>query len=603
MAITTVRSLAARRRLCNIRGEIQLAPGQLGLLYWHIESHDMKKKLEGKSKHHLFCCIAALAISLLASSAAGQSVMQLMPPVQEVRVQRGRTEHFTVSILNTGDQDVPSKFTVYDMDITVDGRPFIADSGYARGCGQWITLEPSDVIIKGHETMVLHGSIQAPRDTEGGYYAAIKGTFVGTSISLDTERANIEGSQIGVESQAMVVVLVTVPSSRCKPIIIPDTLFVFPSGQGTSGGSTGRLNFNTDKGWQVVMPVRNDGNIHTRIAGQVSFYSESGTPIESAPLQAGKGYLLPGRTRNLEANGKNVLADGYYMMRIALQTTEGSGMSRSFPFAVYKGETYPGATTEELSGLIRASSPGFLLKDPLIQRTITPGGSSYLVTQMTNTVGETLMVIPRKMEWNVNETGQPVLGNDTKLQPRSCTSWIEFEEDEIVLLPGKRKSVKFKIHSPEDIAGAYYSAIVFDTDRSRPELPAEFMAPRTQLIAVTTAKELSYEVAIDTISVKKERAKDITLYRFFFTVRNTGNVHCFTKGSMSFEKGDARGVYKRVGETHDFGDAQTHILPGGARRFEIDVPNMESGQYRIILATNYNFDTQPFVKYQTVSIK
>ena len=533
------------------------------------------------------------------------AVMKLIPPIQEIEVQRGHTGTFTVTVINSGDDDVPSKFSAHDLDITIDGLPFIADGAYERGCSEWIQLEPASHTIKAQESLQLQGTITVPRSAEGGYYALIRGTFVTVSIPISGEDVKIKDSHIGIESKAVVALLLTVPSSRNKHVLVPDTLFVYPRGEEKQSGVGGTLDFRsgTKKGWKVVMPVRNDGNIHTRVSGQVSIWNESGTRLGSAPFQAGRGYVLPGKTRNLTATGEKELADGYYMLRITLQKSERTSMSNSFAFAVYEGEVYPGAITDEIAELIKASSPGFSLREPFKQQKITPGGTTYLAIQMRNTVRDTLTLIPRKVEWNLSPLGQPTLGNDNSIQPRSCTPWVEFAESKIVLPPGRSKSFRLKVNSPKEVSGEYYSAIVFDPDKPRPDLPAEFMTGRTQLIAVTTPKGLDYGIEVDSIRVKKESAPDLTLHRFLFRVRNTGNAHCFATGSMSLEREAAKGVYTRGGKAQDFGDRETFVLPGGQRTFEIDIPNMEKGQYRASLAVYYNEDTEPILKYQRFKIR
>lgn len=180
-------------------------------------------------------------------------------------------------------------------------------------------LDPEESIIKPHESLTLTGIISVPKNAEGGYYAAIKGSFVTFDIPLDAEKVDIKGSAISLLSEALVVVLFTVPSSRNRPVLRPDTLLVYPSGEENPG-----INFGSKstKGWRVVLPVRNEGNVHTRASGQVSIWSESGARLGAAPLEAGKGYVLPDRVRNFTAEGDNVLSDGYYMIRLSLQTSE-----------------------------------------------------------------------------------------------------------------------------------------------------------------------------------------------------------------------------------------------------------------------------------------
>ena len=526
------------------------------------------------------------------------AVMQLIPPIQDVNIQRGQKDTFTITVRNVGDEDVPSSFIAYNMDISTDGAPMIADSTYERGFGNWIVLDPAQVTIKANEGITLIGTVTVPRDAEGGYYALIRGGFTTITIPLGAEKTNNKGSGIELQSQAMVAVLLTVPSSRNKAVIYPDTLELYPKGEG------GNVSFETTgkKGWKATLPVRNDGNIHTQVSGYLSFWSESGTRIESAALTGGRGYVLPGKVRNFYANGENVLSDGYYMVRIALQTSDNRRMSNSYPFAIYEGEVYPGAVTDQLAELIRASSAGFVLEEPFLQKTVTPSGSTYLAVQLRNTRSDTLTLFPRKMEWKLDPVGIPVLGVEPGFQPRSCASWMEFPDEKMQILPGGSGSYKVKVSAPADISGEYYAAVIFDPDRPRPDTPSEFLEPRTQLLALSSPKNLNYQIAVDTVTMKKESTKDLTLFRFYFTVRNEGNMHCFAYGDLSFEKQVAEGIYDRFGKAVAFGDRQAFLLPGGERRFEIDIPNIEKGKYRLILATNYKEETQPVVKYQRFTV-
>jgi hypothetical protein len=107
---------------------------------------------------------------------------------------------------------------------------------------------------------------------------------------------------------------------------------------------------------------------------------------------------------------------------------------------------------------------------------------------------------------------------------------------------------------------------------------------------------------VSDITIKTETSPDLTLYRFGFKVKNTGNIHCFATGNLGLEWEAAEGVYKSVGLPKEFGGSQAYILPGGARTFGIDIPDLRPGKYRIILATNYKRETQPIVKYQIFTV-
>jgi hypothetical protein len=531
--------------------------------------------------------------------------MQLMPPIQEIEVHRGKMGTFTVMVHNDGDEDVSSSFSAHGLDMTIDGQTIIADTAYVHGCGNWITLEPEEFVIKAHETLTLKGKVTVPKNAEGGYYALVRGSFAGITIPLSAEAANIRGSQIALQSQAMVAVLLTIPSSRNRPQIAPDTLLIYPRGEDNESREPAEVDFARagTGGWTVVMPLRNEGNIHARVSGRVSILSESGSLLESADFWAGRGYVLPGKVRNLRAHGKNALQDGYYLIRAQLQVSGSPIKSNCFPFAIYKGEVYPGAATEDLMKLLRATSPGFSLKRFFIQRTISPGGSSFITIPLVSTSDDTVILTPRKMDWSMGTSGQLTLGNSPDFQPRSCSPWIEFLEDTIIVVPKKNTALRLRAAIPKGIEGEYYSAIVFDHEEARSDLPVEFMLPRTQLLSLVTNKNAVSQIELDSVSVSKETTKDFTLHRFVFTVSNTGNIHCFVTGTLSLEEEASKGIYKPAGNPQNFGDRETYLLPGAVRKFEVDVPLIEPAQYRLILSVNYSEETQPVMRYQRIKIR
>ena len=510
--------------------------------------------------------------------------MQLIPAMQELKVQRGTKADFTITVRNVGDSDEPSRFDVYDMNMTIDGVPAIADSSYSYGCSEWITLDPTNLLIKAGQSLTIHGTIQVPKQAEGGYYAMIKGTFSGSTIPLKTDKLRAGGSSLTIESSAAVVLMVTVPSLKNRAIIVPESLMVFPKAINVSDPNFFSA---TNKGWQAILPVRNDGNIHVQVSGMASLWTENGLHIESAEIKAGRGFVLPGSVRNFIATGQNALSDGYYLMRIALNTSDRRAMANIYPFAVYKSEVQVNAQSEKLSELIKATAPGFSLHEPFIAKKVTPGGSTYLSIQLISSRPDTFLLYPRKVEWDIDETGSLVLGNALTMNSRSCSSWIEFTDSPLRITPGKSSSAKFKINIPPGISGEYYAAVVLDPDGPRPDLPKDFLVGRTQLIALSSVKGTTESVSIDSIKYIKQKRDNIALHSFFVTVRNSGNAHCFAKGLLSFEKAVGSDLYKTTGRAIEFGDTQSIILPGGRRVFEIIVPDLDKGKFRVYAGVTF----------------
>ncbi len=548
--------------------------------------------------HRALVCFLVLLLLLLPSAA--QAVVQLIPPVQEVSAQRGRTTTFTITVRNIGDEDVPCTFEAFDMDISEEGLPYISEEGWQRGAGDWITLTVTDTVLPAHGSFELTGDVAIPRDAEGGYYAIVRGDFAGGMIPLEDPKNKLRDSGLQLQSQAMVVVMFNVQSRRSRPQIYPDTLIVHPRGE-TDAAVV--MRDGAAQGWHAVLPVKNDGDIHTQVTGSISFWTEGGLKLESAQLESGRGYVLPDRIRNLEAYGAQPLNDGYYMVRITLQTGEGRSISNSYPFAIYEGEVYPGALTEELSGLIRAASPGFRFGKPLIQQRISPGGASYVVVKLSSSIDDSLVLTADLIDWKLDEGGAPVLTREAGTWPRSCAEWIEMVDEEVVLAPGRNSTFKLRVHAPQDASGDYFTGLVFNRKGVEEGEAMEFTAPRTQLIAVTSPKGRTEEVKVDTVLVEEYDYNNTPYHRFRFVVDNVGNGLVFAKGNVSLERKMAEGVFKPWGRKTEFGYRDAYVLPAGGRRFEVYFPVLDPGEYRAIVAVQFSEDEQPLVKYQRITIR
>jgi len=278
-------------------------------------------------------------------------------------------------------------------------------------------------------------------------------------------------------------------------------------------------------------------------------------------------------------------------------------VTKSFPFAIYEGDVYPGALSDELKELLRVASPSFRLKKPFLTRNVSAGGSSFMAIQMQSVVEDTITLVPRLADWTLGESGGAVLTDQDSVNTRSCRSWLDFTENEFLLLPGRNKSFKLKINTPQEVVGEYYAAIVFDLDSARFDLPDEFMSGRSQLIVLSTTKGIETGINVDSIEIEVLRDPLLTLHRFHFKVHNIGNAHCFVQGRMSLEKEVSKGYYDPVGTPTEFGNPNLYILPDGERSYVVDVPNLEPGKYRTIMGVNYKEGDQPVVKYQVHEIE
>lgn len=532
-----------------------------------------------------------------------QARMNLSPPLQEIELPRGGRTTFILTISNTGDEDVPSRFDIYNMDISKTGIPIVADSAYARGCADWIKLEPTECVIKAHETIEVNGTIRAPRQAEGGYYAIIKGTFT-TSAPPIYLKEETDQSMIRFETKAAVVLMVSVPSSRSQAILVPDTLIIDPKSAGYgAAGLNSQLPFSPSAGWSVTLDLRNDGNIHTQAQAMASIWSEAGRKIGSTTLDAGRGYVLPGKIRRFSGKGKTALTDGNYMIRINIRSKDGKNLANSLPFTIYHGDFYPGSPSDKIAELVRASSPGYTLGDAFKEINVTPGGRSYGGCQVLNFIDDTLTLIARKVEWSVDDEGFLQLSNDPNSQPRSCSEWLHFSGDTLIIPPKRNSMFRYFVTLPESARGEYYSAIVFDRDSLRSNLPSEFYSQRAQLLVMSSRKGLTYSMEIDTFTVKKITHEEASIHSFGFVLTNNGSAHCYIQGSFSLSREVAHERFKPIGKPETFGGYNIYLMPGMTRKMNINVPNLEAGRYEASVIVSFQHEHQPAKRFRRFTLR
>ncbi|MCX6600831.1 MAG: hypothetical protein NT025_04640 [bacterium] len=526
------------------------------------------------------CTLAILTALILAPVVTGQ--VSIIPLIQEISVNPGGKTQFDLRIGNRSEQTMAFSMHGSNLDISQEGIPSPLAEQTDWSCAEWITFTPSDFELQTDSVQTVQGLISAPVGVVGGHYA-----FITCQYRISAEPT---GFVPGKEARAQIefgravssTLLVTVRSSKNDVQLRPDSLLLV-SGQGERPALTlDRSAAGGPNVWQVTVPVTNTGNLHTVATGQVSIWTEDLRLVERADLLAGKGFVLPRKSRLFKAQGTRPLDDGTYMVRVALRSREGKFTGGSFPFYIVQGTPTSDVPTETIRDIMEAFTPKFGLSKNLLDFAVTPNARRTGGIRLTNYSQDTLSIIARPVTWTMDDIGKVVLEPDPSQLINPCVSWLDVSPNPIVILPKSGAMAKVTVAAPEEVEGEYYAAIVFETGEMRKDLPAELQLGRTALIMVASATGL---VRKATIEVTAYKPISPLMRTFTINVVNAGNVHCFASGKLTILDKN----WKAVLEPITFGGPQDYLLPGKSYTYVAPCAGaLERGRYSAVVEVEYS---------------
>lgn len=535
------------------------------------------------------CCgIALLCYLVSVQPALGQ--VSIVPLVQEISVNRGGRTHFELQVANRGSEPLSCAMQVYDLDVSAEGRPAPIREETEWSCVDWITFTPNVFELQADEVQMVEGLLHAPKDALGGFYG-----FITCEFSLPMEAFTFgdqQKSKANVQLGRAVssILLVSTRSSKNYVQLEPDSL-ILTSGRGAPSDITPASPTSVaGRFWQVVLPVENTGNIHTVAQGEVSIWTENLRVVERAQLQAGRGYVLPGRERLFKAEGTKPLDDGIYMVKAQIRTREGKLVQGSFPYSIVDGRAVRGAASEALRALIEASTPKFSLSKRLLDYKITPMAKRTKGIRLTNHTPDTLSISARAVTWTLNDSGKVVLNPDASELAKSCVSWMTVWPDPVSIPPKRSSTVKVTLAAPPEIEGEYYGGVIFETTSTYQDVPTELELARTLLIMASSSKNLKSRAEIASFTCDPISPM---MRAFVVDVANVGNVHCFVSGKLEIYDKE----WKLAMEPITFGGPGDYVLPDRVRRYVVPCAgSLKAGKYEAVVAVKYHEDDPTVVQ-------
>lgn len=534
--------------------------------------------------------VGALAIlTCLISAPLVLGQVSIIPLVQEISVNPGGKTRFDLRIRNRSEQTMTFSVRGSNLDISQEGLPSPVAQETDWSCAEWITFTPTVFELQEDSVQVIQGLLSAPVGIVGGHYAFITCQYRVPREPISFVPGEEARAQVELGRAVSSVLLVTVRSSKNDAQLRPDSLFLV-SGQGETSSMI--LDQSAQSGpdvWQVTLPVTNTGNLHTVAAGQVSIWTEEMRLVERADLRAGKGYVLPGKSRLFKAEGTRRLDDGIYMVRVAIRTREGKFTGGSFPFYIMQGTAVSDVPPETVREMLEAFTPKFGLSKNLLEFAVTPNARRTGGIRLTNYLPDTLSVTARPVAWTTDDHGNVVFEPDSSQLVKPCTSWLAVSPNPIVIPPKRGATAKVTVTAPSELDGEYYGAIVFEIEDTRKDLPPELQIRRTALVMVTSATGLVTKASVEVLAYEPVSQ---LMRTFTIDVANDGNVHCFASGKLTILDKN----WDRVLEPVTFGGLQDYLLPEKSLTYVIPCAGaLEPGRYKAVFEVKYSDEARSAV--------
>jgi len=438
------------------------------------------------------------------------------PKVEVISSSPGKTT-FALQVINT--EKKLQNFNVYltDLKLTPEGRVEFPPPGEEkRSCAGWIEVKPSKFFLQPFETEDILCNINVQKGCEGEFCATV---MVESEGKAGDKEAKLE---FKVFSRIAVPVFLLIKEKRLikKISILPVKVDRSPKNV-----------------LQFSVPVKNEGNVHLKVEGEVTVRDEWGRVWFKSPLEAGGGIIFPESIRYFKTN----IRENSLLPRCFLEMS----ITYKAPYEDKTAETeaiFPLDLKNRLGDSICLHPLPFAVNPALIVITPVSGEKKSIfleVDSLEDTTPLHLRVNLRDIK--INKEGEPHL-LDIKSSSLPTRYKVKVVPDEFIVLPGEKRRVKLNLDIPDNFKGEYYGKVLFHTPETE-EIP--FSYGTTLFLA--TSDILSKKCRLLSLELIDRLQPQLVL-----GLKNTGNACLKIKGDISLQ--DEKGVSLLTNSPSDQGE-------------------------------------------------
>jgi len=523
-----------------------------------------------------------IAMAILGHPAASQ---QVMPDFQDLSVARGQRVRLDYTLTNAQDIPLNCVLEVSDMAPSLDGFPQ-PRPGYARGCSNWAEVSADSLVLDPRSVANVTLEIQVPQDAAGGYYAIVEGLFRATDRSLD--QLNLADRAPGRRpffppTAFRSILLIEVKTRENRVLVVPDSLHVDSGRHGSE--SITDPGMHGAQGWSVDFVLRNDGTVHSRVAGTAAIWRSNGTLVGKSPFEVGRGYLLPDTRRRFRARGRENLADGLYLAKFDLTVERQGRFQEATPFHVLDGIAVPGEPDSSTIVLLRSLLPRFALREPFRETRVRPGRITSVLSSLVNTQDDSLELRPVPVVWEVDSLGVNHLMTIEEHPGNGPHGWVAEIPESLVLEPRRSGTCRVRLQPPADLQdGEYYFGVLFEDVDGAPTPPSARLN-RSQLACLVNGRDLEFDIGLE--EFRAGFVGDVLNLRC--ELDNPGQVRAACRPQVFVRRQDVTGSWTQIGDAVEFPNGDTaFILPGTRRVYGQEVTGLPPGSYQIELSVSFS---------------
>ncbi|MBN1466944.1 hypothetical protein JXA02_14415 [candidate division KSB1 bacterium] len=518
----------------------------------------------------------ALMVELAIVCSVNAQALRMTPPIVELLTTPSSTQSFYVTLSNDGESAVDCRMEIKSMALTELGMPVPVDSA-DRSSAAWVTiLGESSFQLQPTETKPIQFTIRPPLRIEpGGYYCMISARATNPQQVIGDATQARAAIRIQYQMTSVVMLIVKGPNVQAK--IQPEAPMIY-------GGN--RAGAEADRNWYVQVPVRNDGNLHIALEGDVQIRSEAGQLVRQQGLIAGRGYLMPGQRRLFKAEGKGPLPDGVYVadVRIGRFDVQQAATER-IPFYILRGQVYPGRPDNAESQTLEETAQGFILDKMNLRIEAAAGGRRTQMVQIINVTDREYVVQSSVLPWDQDANGDVTFPKQTK-HGKDLAGQVTVTPASFTLKPKGKMNVKILFNIAKASQGEYFGCILFQRQGTQLSEFAPLLMSQSVLASVKVNKTESPDAKFEQFVAKPIKDKGMTLQT---SIKNTGNIMIYPQGRISIF--DAENV--RISDPIAFGQ-ESFILPNNERMFTIEWNRiLPPGRYRAEVTLEYDINVNP----------